>query len=66
MTNVYNELAKMKNKKKIIIIGSGFYGCLLAYHLSNYILSIGEENPYNFRCGVGTVCIAHRPNGHKI
>ena len=52
--NFFNELINIiKNKKlpnKILISGpKGIGKSILGFHLSNYLLSLNEKNPYDFK-----------------
>jgi len=54
LESFFNELKDLYDKGKLPnkILLSGLKGigkCTLAYHLINYVLSIDEENPYNFK-----------------
>jgi DNA polymerase-3 subunit delta' len=46
--NLINLYSENKLPNKILFSGEkGIGKCTLAYHIVNYILSLGEENPYN-------------------
>jgi DNA polymerase-3 subunit delta' len=48
--NLINLYSENKLPNKILFSGEkGIGKCTLAYHIVNYILSLGEENPYNIK-----------------